>query len=81
MSKTETSKAGIREWQALAEKELRERPLGELEKETESGLKIKPLYTELDLEGVEHLGTMPGIEPYLRGPRAKIGRASCRERV
>jgi methylmalonyl-CoA mutase len=29
---------------------------------------LKPLYTAADLSGCEHLDTMPGLAPYLRGP-------------
>ncbi|RMG73231.1 MAG: methylmalonyl-CoA mutase, partial [Chloroflexi bacterium] len=29
---------------------------------------VKPLYTSQDLDQVEHLGFMPGIPPFLRGP-------------
>jgi methylmalonyl-CoA mutase len=33
---------------------------------------IQPLYTAVDLEGVDHLDTMPGIPPFLRGPYATM---------
>jgi methylmalonyl-CoA mutase len=36
--------------------------------ETPEGIAVKPLYTAADLEGVDFLGTYPGIAPYLRGP-------------
>ncbi|NBC34268.1 MAG: methylmalonyl-CoA mutase [Alphaproteobacteria bacterium] len=29
---------------------------------------VKPLYASADLEGLDHLNTMPGLPPYLRGP-------------
>jgi methylmalonyl-CoA mutase len=32
------------------------------------GIDINPLYSALDLEGLDHLRTMPGIAPFLRGP-------------
>ncbi len=31
-------------------------------------LDVKPLYTAADLDGLDHLATMPGIAPFLRGP-------------
>jgi methylmalonyl-CoA mutase len=31
-------------------------------------IRIKPLYTEEDIAGCEHLDFLPGIPPYLRGP-------------
>ncbi len=35
---------------------------------TPEGIDIKPLYTSKDLEGVEHMGSMPGLPPFVRGP-------------
>ncbi|MGV3710570.1 MAG: methylmalonyl-CoA mutase family protein, partial [Gemmatimonas sp.] len=35
---------------------------------TPEGIDIKPLYTAHDLDGLDHLNTMPGIAPFLRGP-------------
>ncbi|WP_116453349.1 methylmalonyl-CoA mutase [Blastococcus litoris] len=36
--------------------------------ETPEGIAVPPLYTPADLEGLDFLGTYPGIAPYLRGP-------------
>ncbi|MFB6893272.1 methylmalonyl-CoA mutase [Kitasatospora sp. NPDC056327] len=36
--------------------------------DTPEGIGVKPLYTAADLEGLDFLGTYPGIAPYLRGP-------------
>src|ERR1700691_2854463 len=35
---------------------------------TPEGILVKPRYGEADLEGIDFLGTWPGIAPYLRGP-------------
>src|SRR6201747_735621 len=35
---------------------------------TPEGILVKPGYGEADLEGIDFLGTWPGIAPYLRGP-------------
>ena len=35
---------------------------------TPEGIAVKALYTEADLEGLDFLGTWPGLPPYLRGP-------------
>ncbi|CCH80044.1 methylmalonyl-CoA mutase, large subunit [Nostocoides japonicum T1-X7] len=32
------------------------------------GIEVRPLYTPADLDGLDHLGTYPGIAPFLRGP-------------
>jgi len=36
--------------------------------QTPENIPVQPLYSAADLEGLEHLDTMPGIPPYLRGP-------------
>jgi methylmalonyl-CoA mutase len=36
------------------------------------GIPVKPLYTAADLEGLEHLETVPGLPPFLRGPYASM---------
>jgi methylmalonyl-CoA mutase len=36
--------------------------------DTPEGIPHKRLYTAADLEGVDHLGTMPGFPPFVRGP-------------
>jgi len=55
-------------WEALAEKEMRGK--GALERTTPEGITVKALYTKSDLDGLEHLDTLPGLEPFMRGPRA-----------
>ncbi|MCR9088325.1 MAG: methylmalonyl-CoA mutase [Rhodobacteraceae bacterium] len=59
-------------WKALAEKELRGRPLDDLTWETLEGIAVKPLYTEADLDAVDHLGGIPGEAPYTRGVKATM---------
>ncbi|MGR3550398.1 methylmalonyl-CoA mutase [Pseudooceanicola sp.] len=59
-------------WSALAEKELRGKPLSDLNWQTLEGIEVKPLYTEEDVEGLEHMGSMPGSAPFTRGPRATM---------
>ena len=60
------------DWQKLAEKELRGRPIEELDWKTLEGIEVKPVYSEEDLEGLEHLGKLPGFEPYVRGVKATM---------
>ncbi|MCH7796176.1 MAG: methylmalonyl-CoA mutase, partial [Proteobacteria bacterium] len=68
----EVSKASPEDWRAQAQRELKGRPLAELTWMTPEGIEIKPLYTAEDLAGLEHLDTLPGLPPYLRGPRATM---------
>jgi methylmalonyl-CoA mutase len=42
--------------------------LDQLASYTPEQIAIQPLYTSADLEGLEHLRTMPGLPPFLRGP-------------
>ena len=59
-------------WQKLAEKELRGRPIEELDWKTLEGIEVKPVYSEEDLKGLAHLGKLPGFEPYVRGVKATM---------
>ncbi|MBF0413369.1 MAG: methylmalonyl-CoA mutase [Desulfamplus sp.] len=59
-------------WKKMAEKELKNVPLDSLHKKTPEGITIKPLYTPKDLESVEFKDSLPGFEPFVRGPRATM---------
>ncbi|MCA0275155.1 MAG: methylmalonyl-CoA mutase [Proteobacteria bacterium] len=59
------------DWRKLAEREIKASP-DTLTWHTSEGIDVKPLYTADDLEGISHLGSLPGIEPFLRGPRATM---------
>lgn len=65
-------KSNLDDWRSLAAKELKRRQLNELTWDTPEGIAIKPLYTADDLAELEHLSTLPGFPPYLRGPRATM---------
>ncbi len=60
------------DWQRLAEKELRGKSVEELDWTTLEGIKVKPVYSEEDLNEIEHLGNLPGFEPYVRGVKATM---------
>ena len=64
-------KADLADWRRLAEKELEAAP-GDRVWNTPEGIAVKPLYTEADLADLDHLGTLPGLKPFLRGPRATM---------
>lgn len=59
-------------WIDIATKELRGKPLEELNWETPEGIKVKPLYTAEDIEGIEFTNSLPGMDPYVRGPKATM---------
>ena len=39
---------------------------------TPDGISVKPLYTAADTQDLPYANTLPGFEPYLRGPQATM---------
>jgi len=62
----------VQKWKELAEKELRGKSLEALTRKTPEGIDIKPLYTDLDTKELECAGTLPGFDPFVRGPKATM---------
>ncbi len=62
----------MQDWTALATKELRDKSPDTLTWNTLEGIAVKPLYTEADLGGLGHLGSMPGLAPFTRGVKATM---------
>ena len=69
---TSDLKPDLEAWTALVEKETRGRAPADLAWRTPEGIDVKPLYTAEDLEGLEHLDSLPGFAPFVRGPRASM---------
>jgi methylmalonyl-CoA mutase len=65
-------KKSLEDWRELAARELKGRNPDDLAWSTPEGIEVHPLYTSRDLEGLEHLDTLPGFPPFLRGPRATM---------
>ena len=59
--------ATFEDWRTRFEAETG-RPLAESVHKTLEGIDVRPLYTAADLEGCEHLDSMPGFAPFVRGP-------------
>ncbi len=59
-------------WNEAAARELRGGDVADLHRPTPEGITVKPLYTEADLDAVDHLGSLPGQAPFVRGPRATM---------
>ncbi len=59
-------------WKEMAAKLMKGRPVEDLEWMSPEGIKIKPLYTAEDLEGLETINSLPGMAPYVRGPMATM---------
>jgi methylmalonyl-CoA mutase len=68
----EFAKPDRAQWEKLASAELKGAGSESLTWNTPEGIAVKPLYTEADLVGLEHLGGLPGFAPYVRGPRATM---------
>jgi methylmalonyl-CoA mutase len=62
----------LQKWIDLASKQMKGKPIESLNWETPEGILVKPLYTAEDLEAMEHLNTLPGMAPYVRGPMASM---------
>jgi len=62
----------LEDWTGRARKECRGQGPETLEVATPEGVRVKPLYTAADLQGIEHLDSLPGFAPFLRGPKATM---------
>ncbi|BDW86277.1 methylmalonyl-CoA mutase [Roseicyclus marinus] len=59
-------------WRSLAAAELRGKDPEGLSWDTLEGIRVKPLYTEADTEGLAHMGSLPGFAPFTRGVKATM---------
>ncbi|KGJ08916.1 methylmalonyl-CoA mutase [Paracoccus sphaerophysae] len=66
------TQANLDQWRALASKELKGADPDSLNWDTLEGITVKPLYTEADTADLPHMGSLPGMEPFTRGPRATM---------
>jgi methylmalonyl-CoA mutase len=64
--------ADLERWRQVAAKAAPGGDLQELDWRTLDGIVVKPLYTAADLQGLPHVDSLPGFEPYLRGPQATM---------
>ena len=67
-----SDQSDLHKWKELAQKQLKGRPLEDLNWKTPEGIQVKPLYTADALEGQSHLNSLPGFAPYVRGPMATM---------
>ncbi|MBT6098782.1 MAG: methylmalonyl-CoA mutase, partial [Marinovum sp.] len=59
-------------WRTAAEKELRGKSPEDLTWKTLEGIDINPLYTPEDVSGLDHMDSLPGQEPFVRGVRSTM---------
>jgi len=65
----EYSPATFADWEKAAAKQAPEGNLNHLLWQTPEGITVKPLYTRADLDRLRHADTLPGFEPFIRGPQ------------
>jgi len=68
---TRPSKTDYPHWCAAFERD-HGKPIGSIVWDTMEKISVKPLYTEEDTAGMEHLQYQAGIAPFLRGPYATM---------
>ena len=64
--------ASLAQWEQAASKSA---PGGDIEKLnwiTPDGITVKPLYTAQDTQDLPYANTLPGFEPYIRGPQTTM---------
>ncbi|HYT89403.1 MAG TPA: methylmalonyl-CoA mutase [Gemmataceae bacterium] len=59
----DTPRRSLDDWRKVAAQ-----PADALAWQTPEQIPVRPLYTAADLQGVDHLDTLPGTPPFLRGP-------------
>ena len=60
------------DWAEIAKRELRGKPLEDLNWKTLEGINVKPLYTADDTADLPHMGGVPGAAPFTRGVKATM---------
>ena len=68
----EFQSADLEAWRKAAAKSSPGGNVDALEWVTPDGIAVKPLYTAEDLQGLPYTNTLPGFEPYIRGPQATM---------
>jgi methylmalonyl-CoA mutase len=68
----EFQQATLDQWMAAAARSAPGGRVDALNWVTPDGLTVKPLYTAADTRGLPYTDTLPGFEPFLRGPQATM---------
>ena len=64
--------AALEDWRKLATEQSRGKTPEDLTSSTAEGIDLKPLYTAADTADLPYTDTLPGIEPFIRGPQATM---------
>ncbi len=67
-------KPSYEEWREAATAALKGAPFEKkLLTDTPEGITLQPIFNKSDLEGIAHMGSVPGAAPFVRGSRAQSG--------
>jgi methylmalonyl-CoA mutase len=69
---SEFQSASLESWTKAAAKSAPGGNVDALNWVTPDGITVKPLYTAADTADLPHANTLPGFEPYVRGPQATM---------
>ncbi|MBR4737333.1 MAG: methylmalonyl-CoA mutase [Rhodocyclaceae bacterium] len=61
--------ASLDDWTAAASRHAPNGEVSNLNWQTPDGISVRPLYTRADTENLPFANTLPGFEPFLRGPQ------------
>jgi methylmalonyl-CoA mutase len=62
----------LADWDKVVRKQLGGADPNTLDTITPEGIRLKALYTAEDVAGLPHANTLPGFEPFVRGPQATM---------
>ena len=65
-------KSDVSDWHQQATAELKGESASTLDWQTPEGIRLKPVYSADDLDGIAHLESMPGFEPFTRGSKSTM---------
>lgn len=69
---TRSDPAALEQWRKAAAKSAPGGNVDALNWVTPEGITVKPLYTAEDTAALPHTNTLPGFEPFIRGPQATM---------
>ena len=69
---SEFKPATLADWEQAALKSVKGGSLDSLNWVTPDGITVKPLYTAADTQDLPYTNTLPGLEPFIRGPQATM---------
>jgi methylmalonyl-CoA mutase len=72
MSEKLLNSSNLDAWQKAASKSAPDGNVSALNWNTPEGITVKSLYTKKEVEGLPYCDTLPGFEPFVRGPQATM---------